>query len=117
MDLQTIRFPLTAITSILHRISGVITFIAVGILLWLLGLSLSSPEGFRGAAAIMNSFIIKFIFWVMLTVLAYHSCSGIRHLLMDFGCIEESLAAGTRSAQIAIYLTIMLSVLAGVWVW
>lgn len=44
LDLQTIRFPITAIASILHRVSGVITFIAVGILLWLLGTSLSSRK-------------------------------------------------------------------------
>lgn len=117
LDLQTIRFPVTAIASILHRVSGVITFVAVGILLWLLGLSLSSQEGFLQAAAIMNSFIVKFIFWGILTALAYHICGGIRHLLMDFGYIEESLAAGTRSAQVAIGLTVMLSVLAGVLVW
>lgn len=90
LDLQTIRFPVTAIASILHRVSGVITFVAVGILLWLLGLSLSSQEGFLQAAAIMNSFIVKFIFWGILTALAYHICGGIRHLLMDFGYIEES---------------------------
>ncbi len=51
----------TAIASILHRVSGVITFIAVGILLWLLGTSLSSPEGFQQAADIMDGFIVKFI--------------------------------------------------------
>lgn len=49
LDLKTIRFPVTAIASILHRVSGVITFVAVGILLWLLGTSLSSPEGFLQA--------------------------------------------------------------------
>ncbi len=59
LDLQTIRFPITAIASILHRVSGVITFIAVGILLWLLGTSLSSPEGFQQAADIMDGFIEK----------------------------------------------------------
>ena len=32
-------FPITAIASILHRVSGVITFVAVGILLWLLSIS------------------------------------------------------------------------------
>ncbi|NIG62315.1 MAG: succinate dehydrogenase cytochrome b556 subunit [Serratia symbiotica] len=117
MDLQTIRFPVTAIASILHRISGVITFIAVGILFWLLGLSLSSSEGFIQAAAIMNNFIVKFILWGILTALAYHICCGVRHLLMDFGCIVESLAAGASSAKVAICLTIVLSVLAGVWVW
>ncbi|MEG3134872.1 succinate dehydrogenase cytochrome b556 subunit [Rouxiella sp. T17] len=116
LDLQTIQFPVTAIASILHRVSGVITFVAVGILLWLLGISLSSPEGFAHAAAIMDSFFVKFIFWGILTALAYHTCGGIRHLLMDFGVIEESLAAGKMSAYITIGLTVVLSVLAGVFV-
>ncbi|MCS3422122.1 succinate dehydrogenase cytochrome b556 subunit [Rahnella sp. BIGb0603] len=80
-------------------------------------MSLSSPEGFAQAAAIMNSFFVKFIFWGILTALAYHVCGGVRHLLMDFGYIEESLAAGTRSAQVAIGLTVVLSILAGVLVW
>ncbi len=117
LDLQTIRFPVTAIASILHRVSGVITFVAVGILLWLLGMSLSSPEGFAHAAEIMNGFVVKFIFWGILTALAYHVCGGIRHLLMDFGYLEESLAVGTRSAQVAIGITVLLSILAGVFVW
>ncbi|QCR36742.1 succinate dehydrogenase cytochrome b556 subunit [Nissabacter sp. SGAir0207] len=117
LDLQTIRFPVAAIASILHRVSGVISFVAVGILLWLLGISLSSPEGFAQAAAIMNSGFVKFIFWGILTALAYHTCAGIRHLMMDFGMIEESLAAGTRTAQVAMVVTVVLSILAGVWVW
>ncbi|KEY60881.1 succinate dehydrogenase cytochrome b556 subunit [Serratia sp. DD3] len=117
LDLQTIQFPVTAIASILHRVSGVITFVAVGILLWLLGISLYSQEGFLQAAAIMNSFFVKFIFWGILTALAYHICGGIRHLLMDFGCIEENLATGIRSAQVAFVLTVVLSILAGVLLW
>lgn len=117
LDLQTIQFPVTAIASILHRVSGVITFVAVGILLWLLGISLCSQEGFLQAAAIMNSFFVKFIFWGILTALAYHICGGIRHLLMDFGCIEENLATGIRSAQVAFVLTVVLSILAGVLLW
>lgn len=117
LDLQTIQFPVTAIASILHRVSGVITLVAVGILLWLLGISLCSQEGFLQAATIMNSFFVKFIFWGILTALAYHICGGIRHLLMDFGCIEENLATGIRSAQVAFVLTVVLSILAGVLLW
>ncbi len=117
LDLSTIKFPLTAIASILHRVSGVITFVAVGILLWLLGLSLSSPEGFQQAAAIMSGFVVRFIVWGILTALAYHIAGGIRHLLMDFGFLEETLAAGNRSAQVTFGITVVLSVLAGVLVW
>lgn len=117
LDLQTIRFPVTAIASILHRASGVITFVSIGILLWLLGLSLASPEGFAQAAAVMDSFIVKFIVWGILTALAYHICGGIRHMLMDFGYIEESFASGSRTAYISFAITVVLSILAGVLVW
>ena len=103
LDLQTIRFPITAIASILHRVSGVITFVAVGILLWLLGTSLSSPEGFEQASAI--------------TALAYHVVVGIRHMMMDFGYLEETFEAGKRSAKISFVITVVLSLLAGVLVW
>ncbi len=94
-----------------------ITFVSVGILLWLLGLSLSSPEGFLQASALMDSFIAKFIMWGILTALAYHIAVGIRHMLMDFGYLGETLAIGTRSAQIAFGITVVLSILAGVLVW
>lgn len=117
LDLTTIRFPITAIASILHRVSGVITFVAVGILLWLLGTSLSSPEGFQTASSIMGGFFAKFIMWGILTALAYHAVVGIRHVLMDFGCIEETLEAGKRSAMISFVITVVLSILAGVLVW
>lgn len=117
LDLQTIHFPIPAIASILHRVSGVITFIAVAILLWLLGLSLSSPEGFAQAADIMSGFFAKFILWGILTALAYHICGGIRHMLMDFGFVDETLAAGISSAKISMILTVILAVLAGVLVW
>ncbi|MBJ7221663.1 MULTISPECIES: succinate dehydrogenase cytochrome b556 subunit [unclassified Brenneria] len=117
LDLQTIRFPVTAIASILHRVSGVITFVAVGILLWLLGRSLSSEDGFLQVAAMMDGFIVKFIVWGILTALAYHIVGGLRHLMMDFGYIEEDLIAGKRSATLSFIISVVLSFLAGVLVW
>ncbi|SFT50232.1 succinate dehydrogenase subunit C [Kosakonia arachidis] len=117
LDLTTIRFPVTAIASILHRVSGVITFVAVGILLWLLGLSLSSEDGFLAASAIMNNFFVKFILWGILTALAYHAVGGIRHVLMDFGWLEETFESGKRSANLSFVITVVLSILAGVLVW
>lgn len=117
LDLKTISFPITAIASILHRVSGVITFIALGILLWLLSLSLSSEQGFAQAQAITDTFLVKFILWGILTALAYHVVGGVRHLLMDLGFGEENLAVASRSARIAFAITIILSLLAGGLVW
>lgn len=65
----------------------------------------------------MSGFVVRFIVWGILTALAYHIAGGIRHLLMDFGFLEETLAAGTRSAQVTFGITVVLSVLAGVLVW
>ncbi|HGJ5875705.1 MAG TPA: succinate dehydrogenase cytochrome b556 subunit [Arsenophonus sp.] len=117
LQLQTIHFPVTAIASILHRVSGVITFITVGVLLWLLGLSLSSPAGFQYFSEIMDKFFIKFIIWGILTALIYHICGGIRHMLMDFGFIDENLFVGRVSAIAVFVITAILSILAGVLVW
>ncbi len=117
LDIRTIHFPVTAIASILHRISGVITVFASGILLWLLDLSLSSEDGFEQVIIIMNNLMVKLIIWGIFTTMTLHICGGIRHLLMDFGYIAETLTAGTRSARIVIGLTFLLSVLAGVLIW
>jgi len=65
----------------------------------------------------MDSFFVKFIMWGILTALAYHAVGGIRHMLMDVGYLEETFAAGQRSAYIAIAITVVLSILAGVLVW
>jgi succinate dehydrogenase / fumarate reductase cytochrome b subunit len=65
----------------------------------------------------MDSFIVKFIFWGILTALAYHVVGGIRHMLMDFGYLEETLEAGKRTANIGFGITVVLSILAGVLVW
>lgn len=116
LDLQTIRFPLTAIASILHRISGVITLVSVAILLWLLDLSLSSPSGFEAASSIIDSYFVKFILWGILTALAYHIVGGIRHLFQDMQYFEE-LESGKVSAQASFVITAVLSVLAGILVW
>jgi len=116
LDLQTIDMPITAIASILHRISGVIMLFAVGILLWLLAESLSSEQGFQNAQEIVSGFFGTFILWGILTALAYHIAGGIRHLLMDMGYFEE-LESGALSAKVSFVATVVLSILAGIMVW
>lgn len=116
LDLQTIRFPATAIASILHRISGVIMLFAIGILIWLLNTSLSSAQGFADVQGYFDLALVKFVIWGTLTALGYHMLAGIRHLVMDTGRWEE-LNSGKLSAQITFVLAIALSVIVGVWVW
>ena len=116
LDISTIQLPITAITSILTRVSGVINFGSVAIMLWLLDMSLSGPEGFASAKEVLDAPLAKFIIWGILSVSIYHALAGIKHLFGDFG-YGETLEGGVLGSRIIIVLSIILIALAGVWVW
>lgn len=116
LDLTTISFPPAAISSILHRISGVIMLVSLGILVWALATSLQSAEGFAMVQGLFTGFLAKFVAWGILTALGYHLLAGVRHMFMDQGYFEE-IASGRNSAYVVFFLAVVLSVLAGVWLW
>lgn len=116
LDIGTIKLPVPAVVSILHRISGVVLFAVVGVLLWALDMSLSSPEGFAAVAECLGSPVAKLVLWACLAALAYHVVAGVRHLFMDMG-IGESLEGGVLGARITLAVAVILIILAGVWVW
>jgi succinate dehydrogenase / fumarate reductase cytochrome b subunit len=116
LDIGTIRLPITAYVSILHRISGVALFVGFAVLLWLLDLSLSGEEGFAQAASLFDSFIAKLIVWAVLAGLIYHTAAGIRHLIMDLG-VGETMEGGVLGARIVLVVSVVLIVLVGAWIW
>jgi succinate dehydrogenase / fumarate reductase cytochrome b subunit len=116
LDLSTIRLPITAITSILTRVSGVINFVAAGVMLYLLDMSLSGPDGFADARALLSMPLAKLVIWGILSVAIYHALAGIKHLFGDFG-YGESLEGGVLGSRIIIVLSIVLIALTGVWIW
>ena len=116
LDLGKFHFPLPAITSILHRITGVLIFIGLAFLLYGLDLSLSGEEGFAAVQSIMDGFFAKLIVWGILSALAYHLVTGIRHMVMEAG-IGETLEGGVLGAKLVIAVSVILIVLLGVWVW
>ena len=116
LDLGSFHFPLPAITSILHRISGIIIFIGIAFMLYGLDLSLSGEEGFGRVNELLDSFLAKLIIWGILSGLLYHLVAGIKHLIMDMG-IGETLEGGRLAAKATIAVSVVLIVLAGVWIW
>ena len=104
-----------AIASILHRLSGVIVFLLVPVLLWILDKSLSSPEGFAQVQAVFNSFIVRFIVWVFVAGMIFHFIAGVKHLLADVGVAEE-LESGRMAATIALILSAIGIVASFVWI-
>jgi succinate dehydrogenase / fumarate reductase cytochrome b subunit len=116
LDLATVKFPITATASILHRVSGIIVFIALAIFLILLNCSLTSETEFSRVVGYFDNFLIEFVMWGSLTGLAYHAVFGVRHMIQDLGFWEE-MDSASLSAKIGFVVTTILSVLAGILVW
>lgn len=116
LDFTTLRLPLPAITSFLHRISGVFIFAGTAVLLWLLAESLASEQGFSNVQQWLDTLWVKLLLWSVLAGLLYHLIAGVRHLLMDLG-IGETLEGGRMGAKLVVIFSVLAIVLAGVWLW
>ena len=88
----------------------------LGFMLYALGKSLGSEEGFADVKACLTSPLAKFVAWGLLSALLYHLVAGVRHLIMDMG-IGETLEGGRLGSKIIIAVSVVLIVLAGVWIW
>ncbi len=117
LNLLQIRFPVMAITSILHRISGVWLFLVSPLAVYFLYESSVHGASFDHLKAIMASlWYLKLVVWISLVALYYHIFAGVRHLIMDLG-FGESLRAGRFSARLIIVLAIVMAVVLGVYIW
>ncbi len=116
LDLGTMKFPPMAIASILHRISGVLMAFLLPILLYLLDLSLANETSFKGVQLSIANPYWKLLLWTFVAALIYHLLAGIRHLIMDMG-YGEDLNSGRRSAIGVVGLAVVLTILAGIWIW
>ena len=114
LDIATMRLPVTAYASILHRASGVFNFIGVALLLWALDASLSGPDGFAAVQAQLQAPLMKGVLWLVLAGLIYHTVAGVKHLVQDFG-VGETLEGGKLAAQATLIIAALAAVLAGVW--
>ena len=104
-----------AIASILHRISGVVLFLLLPMMLYFLNLSLHSAASFEQLQITLASVYCKLLLWVFSAALVYHILAGIRHVLMDAG-LGEALGTARRSAMAVIILAVVLSIGLGMWI-
>ncbi len=116
LDLTTVKFPLPAITSILHRISGVGLFFGIGVVLYFLQLSLESEAGFERVLELLRATPVRRAIWLILAGLLYHLIAGITHLLMDWG-LGESREGALRGAQVTLVLATVAAVLSWGLIW
>ncbi len=116
LDLGSLKFPPMAIASILHRISGLVLFLLLPFMLYLLNTSLESPSSFNHLQTLLTTPYYKLILWAFSAAFIYHLLAGFRHMLMDIG-FGEQLAIARRSAITVIMLAIILTIILGIWIW
>lgn len=116
LDLTQFSFPIMAIASITHRITGVLLFVAIAYLLWLLQLAIGSADGFAAATAVLSTPLPRLVLLAVLAMLLFHILAGLKHLVMDFHH-WDTLEAGRLASKGVILLTLAGTAATGVWLW
>ncbi len=111
LNLTKIRMPVGALTSIGHRVSGVVLTIGVPVVVYLLALSLKNEQAFAQVQSLLRLVPVKAAMVILVWALSHHVLAGVRHLLSDFD-IGSPLHSARRSAWVVNLAGIALAVLA-----
>jgi succinate dehydrogenase / fumarate reductase, cytochrome b subunit len=116
-DLPTYRLPAPGWVSILHRISGVLMFVLLPLVIWMFDTSVSSEISFarfrnafeNGAAGVLMKLIALALIWAYL----HHFIAGLRHVWMDVSHKAVSKSWGGSSAKFTLVASLVLTVVLG----
>lgn len=116
-DLPTYRLPAPGWVSILHRISGVLMFVLLPLILWIFDTSVSSEISYArfrsafnvGATGVLLKLVALALIWAYL----HHFFAGLRHVWMDVSHKAVTKSWGTQSARVVLVVSLLLTVILG----
>jgi succinate dehydrogenase / fumarate reductase cytochrome b subunit len=118
-DLPTYRLPAAGWVSILHRISGLLMFLLMPLIIWLFDNSISSEISFAKFSAAFNvglgfvpGWFMKLVALALIWAYLHHFIAGMRHLYMDV-CHAVSKEFGKSSAIVTLVLSLGLTAVLG----
>ncbi|AIY42059.1 Succinate dehydrogenase cytochrome b-556 subunit [Collimonas arenae] len=96
------RLPLAGIISILHRISGLLMFLLLPFILFMLDKSLVSETSFEYFKGFTSGWFVKLVILALSWAYLHHFCAGIRHLVMDnhIGLSKDSARKSAASVLV-----------------
>lgn len=115
LNLIKVRMPITAIASILHRLSGAFIFLTTPFLLYVFTISLKSNSGFVLVSEWLDSLLIKLVCLILIWAVIHHLLAGIRYLILDLD-IGVNRNSANLSAMLVTVLALGLSVITMMWV-
>ena len=118
-DLPTYRLPPAGWVSILHRVSGLLMFLLMPLIIWMFDNSISSEFSFAKFSAAFNiglgfvpGWFMKLVALALIWAYLHHFIAGLRHLYMDV-CHAVSKEFGKSSAIVTLALSLGLTVVLG----
>ena len=112
-----IRLPVPGWVSILHRISGVLMFVLLPLIIWIFDTSVSSEISAArlrmwfatGATGVLLKLVSLALIWAYL----HHFIAGLRHLWMDVSHKAVSKSFGATSAMVTLVASLLLTAVLG----
>jgi len=118
-DLPSYRLPAAGIVSILHRISGLIMFLLLPLIVWMFDTSVSSEISFAKFSAAFNvglgfvpAVLVKVVVLGLIWAYLHHLIAGVRHVYMDV-CHAVTKEFGKSSAVVTLVLSLGLTAALG----
>ncbi|MBT8439762.1 MAG: succinate dehydrogenase, cytochrome b556 subunit [Gammaproteobacteria bacterium] len=113
INLFQIKLPVAGVMSIAHRAAGVLMFVSIPFWLFVLELSLKSPQDFARAVEIMQCNWLMPFYLLLLWSLFHHLLAGIRYLLLDIDIgVEKPLFRQTAWTVLVAAPVLVLLILA-----
>jgi len=116
-DLPTYRLPAAGIVSILHRISGVLMFVLLPLIIWMFDTSVSSEISFARFRSAFNvgatGVLLKLVALALLWAYLHHFIAGLRHLWMDLSHAAVTKQRGSATAVFVLASSLVLTVILG----
>lgn len=116
LALHHIKLPLPGFVSILHRIAGLILFLALPLLLLMLQYSLRSIETYTQLLSVLAHPPLKLVLLGLLWAFLHHFCAGLRYLAIDLRYISN-LAQARSSSKAVMAVSLALTALIGAKLW
>lgn len=116
LALHLIQLPLPGFVSILHRISGLLLFLALPLLLLMLQYSLRSIETYTQLLSILAHPLARLMLLGLLWAFLHHFCAGLRYLAIDLHYVRD-LAQARNSSKTVLIVSLLLTVMVGIELW
>ena len=116
LNLFTIRLPINAVVSILHRVSGLALFGLLPVMLFALQYSLQSAENYTKLMNLTDFWIVKLVLIGLSFPFFHHFYAGLRHLGQDVHW-NTSLQKARVSSRFILILGAVSVLIFGLLIW